>query len=57
MAKVVDGEITELVAQQEFECKVLGLATLAAQDKAAVLEFQNEVSAFEACGAGGEVTI
>jgi hypothetical protein len=45
LAKVVDGEITELVAQQEFECKVLGLATLAAQDKVAVLEFQNEVSA------------
>jgi hypothetical protein len=45
MAKVVDGEITELVGPKEFECKALGLATLAAQDKVAVLEFQNEVSA------------
>jgi hypothetical protein len=45
MAKVVDREITELVGPKEFECKALGLATLAAQDKVAVLEFQNEVSA------------
>jgi len=45
MAKVVDGEITELVGSKEFECKTLGMATLPAADKAAMLEFQKDVSA------------
>jgi len=43
MAKVVDGVLTELVGPRTFECKALGLATLAASDKAAVLAFQEEV--------------
>ncbi len=44
MARVVDGEITELAGPREFECKSLNLNKLAAADKAAVLAFQNEVS-------------
>lgn len=44
MAKVVDGVITELAGPHEFECKSLNLTKLAADDKAAVGAFQNEVS-------------
>jgi hypothetical protein len=44
LSKVVDGEIAELVGPKPFQCKALGLATLAAQDKQAVLDFQEEVS-------------
>jgi hypothetical protein len=46
MDKVVDGEITELVGPQEFLCKTLGMATLPAEDKEAMLAFQQEVSEF-----------
>lgn len=45
LTKVVDGEITELAGPREFECKTLAMAALAATDKAAVLEFQHNVSA------------
>ncbi|MCK5280360.1 MAG: glycosyl hydrolase, partial [Cyclobacteriaceae bacterium] len=44
LAKVVDGEISELVGPKEFECKTLGFASLPAEDKAAMLAFQKEVS-------------
>lgn len=44
LAKVVDGEITELAGPKEFVCKTLGLATLPATDKKAMLVFQKEVS-------------
>lgn len=44
MAKVVDGVFTELAGPRDFECKSLNLTKLAADDKAAVGAFQNEVS-------------
>jgi len=44
LAKVVDGNISELVGPQAFNCKTLGMSTLPAPDKAALLAFQEEVS-------------
>lgn len=44
LAKVVDGEITELVEPKEFVCNTLGFASLPAEDKAGMLAFQKEVS-------------
>jgi photosystem II stability/assembly factor-like uncharacterized protein len=44
MAKVVDGELTELAPAQEFDVVPLDLATLAAPDRQAVLAFQAEVA-------------
>jgi hypothetical protein len=45
MSKVVDGVITELVQERTFRCKSLGLASLPADDRSAVLAFQDDVSA------------
>jgi photosystem II stability/assembly factor-like uncharacterized protein len=42
-AKLVDGLFTLLGESQSFEARPLGLATLAASDKAAVLAFQEKV--------------
>ncbi|MDH3497177.1 MAG: glycosyl hydrolase [Gemmatimonadota bacterium] len=42
LAKVVDGALTELVAPVPFDVEPLGLGTLAAQDRAAVLAFQRQ---------------
>ena len=44
LAKVIDGEIEELAGPMEFECKTLGLASLPAKDKEAMLTFQMKVS-------------
>lgn len=46
MMKVVDGVIYDLVGPKEFVCKSLGGATLPAQDKPALLAFQQEVAEF-----------
>jgi photosystem II stability/assembly factor-like uncharacterized protein len=43
MAKYVDGELTQLVEPVEFEIEPLGLATLPAEDKAALLAFHKKV--------------
>ena len=43
MSKWVDGELTELVAPVSFETEALGLAALEAQDKAAVLAFNQKL--------------
>jgi photosystem II stability/assembly factor-like uncharacterized protein len=43
LAKLVDGVLTPLTAPQSFETKPLGLATLPAADKAALLAFQQKV--------------
>jgi photosystem II stability/assembly factor-like uncharacterized protein len=40
LAKLVDGELTPLGQPQAFEARPLGLTTLAASDKAALLAFQ-----------------
>ncbi len=42
LATVVDGAVTELVAPVPFDVEPLGLGTLAAQDRAAVLAFQRQ---------------
>lgn len=46
MAKVVDGEISELLGPKDFVCKSLGGATLPAKDQPAMLAFQKEVAEF-----------
>jgi photosystem II stability/assembly factor-like uncharacterized protein len=43
MAKCVNGEITQLVDSVEFEIEPLGLATLPAEDKEALLAFNQKV--------------
>jgi photosystem II stability/assembly factor-like uncharacterized protein len=43
LGKVVDGVLTPMGAPQIFEAKPLGLATLAAADQAALLEFRNKL--------------
>jgi len=43
LAKLVDGVVTALGEPQRFEAKPLGLATLAAADKQALLAFQQKV--------------
>jgi len=44
LSKIVDGEETALVGPVEFEVVPLGLATYAADDREAVLEFQRQVA-------------
>ena len=43
LAKLVDGELMPLGQPQSFEARPLGLATLAASDKAALLAFQQKL--------------
>jgi hypothetical protein len=43
LAKLADGELTPLGQPQTFEARPLGLATLAASDKAALLAFQQKL--------------
>jgi photosystem II stability/assembly factor-like uncharacterized protein len=44
LAKEIDGQVTPLGEAQTFEAVPLGLATLAAQDRPALVDFQKKVS-------------
>jgi photosystem II stability/assembly factor-like uncharacterized protein len=47
LASLVDGEVTELVAPVPFDVEPLGLGSLPAQDRAAVLAFQRQTGALQ----------
>ena len=57
LAKLVDGELTPLGEPQTFEAVPLGTATLAAQDRPALLAFQEKVSRLQRAVLGASAVV
>jgi hypothetical protein len=54
LATLVDGELTPLAQPQTFQARPLGLATLAASDKAALLAFQQKLGRLQRAVVGAD---
>lgn len=57
IAQRVDGKVTRLIGPERFEVQALGLATLGAPDRAALLAFQHQTARLQRAVTGAEEAI